>query len=115
MLPVLFRRQLRLIITVDGITDIPTEGITTDITITGTTIGTEPGLSASMGGVQGIIAIGKRILCAPRSPLVEIAVVLVSYNHIARFIVNSDDSAMRAVEKLCIVNRVTDCILFAVP
>ena len=61
MLPVLFRRQLRLIITVDGITDITTEGITTDITTTRTTIGTGPGLSASMGGVQGIIAIGKRI------------------------------------------------------
>ena len=62
MLVVLFRRQLRLIITVDGIIDIITEGITTDITITGTTIGTGPGLSVSMGGVQGIIAIGKRII-----------------------------------------------------
>jgi hypothetical protein len=58
---VLFRRQLRLIITVDGIIDIVTEGITTDITITGTTIGTGLGLSASMG-VQGIIAIGNRII-----------------------------------------------------
>jgi hypothetical protein len=61
VLPVLFRRQPRLIITVDGITDIITGGITTDITITGTTIGTGPGLSASLG-VQGIIAIGKRII-----------------------------------------------------
>jgi hypothetical protein len=70
VLPVLFRRQLRLIIAVDGITHIPTEaittdiiteGITTDITITGNTIGTGAGLSASMG-VQGIIAIGKRII-----------------------------------------------------
>ena len=67
MLPALFRRQLRLIITVDGITHITTEaitthttteGITTDIAIAGTTIGTGPGLSARMG-VQGIIAIGK--------------------------------------------------------
>ena len=58
VLPVLFRRKLRLIITVDGMTDIVTEGITTDITITATTIGTELGLSASMG-VQDIIAIGK--------------------------------------------------------
>jgi len=49
----------------DGITDIITEGITTDITITTTTIGTEPGLSASVG-VQGITAIGKRIFYAPR-------------------------------------------------
>ena len=49
----------------DGITDIITEGITTDITITTTTIGTGLGLSASMG-VQGIIAIGKRIWGAPR-------------------------------------------------
>ena len=68
MLPVLFRRKLRLIITMDGITNyyrglyhILTMGITTDITITATTIGTGAGLSASMG-VQGIIAIGKRIV-----------------------------------------------------
>jgi hypothetical protein len=61
VLVVLFRPQLRLIITVDGIIDIITEGITTDITITRTTIGTGLGLSASMG-VQGIIAIGKRII-----------------------------------------------------
>ena len=70
VLPALFRRQLRLIITMDGITHITTEaittnttteGITTDITITATTIGTGLGLSASMG-VQGIIAIGKRII-----------------------------------------------------
>jgi hypothetical protein len=66
VLPVLFRRQLRLIITVDGITDITTEGITIDITITGTTIGTGLGLSASMGAVQGIIAIGNGLLCAVR-------------------------------------------------
>jgi len=46
----------------DGITDIITEGITTDISITGTTIGTGIGLSASMRGVQGTIAIGKRII-----------------------------------------------------
>jgi hypothetical protein len=61
VLPVLFRRKLRLIITVDGITDITTEGITTDITITTITIGTGLGLSASTG-VQGITAIGKRII-----------------------------------------------------
>ena len=61
MLPVLFRRLLRLIITVDGTTDIVTKGITTDITTTGATIDTGLGLSASMG-VQGIIAIGKRII-----------------------------------------------------
>lgn len=57
-------------ITEDAITHITTEaittlitimGITTDITIGGTTIGTGPGLSASMG-VQDIIAIGKRLL-----------------------------------------------------
>ena len=58
----MFRRQLRPIITMDGITDIITEGITTDISITGTTIGTGIGLSASMRGVQGTIAIGKRII-----------------------------------------------------
>ena len=46
---------------VDGTTDIVTEGITTDITTTGTTIDIGPGLSGAMG-VQGIIAIGKRII-----------------------------------------------------
>ena len=66
MLPVLFRRKLRLILTVDGITAIITEGITTGITITTTTIGTGPGLSASVA-VQGITAIGKRLKV--RTPL----------------------------------------------
>ena len=69
-MPVLFRRLLRLIVTMDGIIHIPTEAITTDIatkgittgiTMAGTTIGTGVGLSASMG-VQDIIAIGKRIV-----------------------------------------------------
>ena len=47
-------------ITIEAITtNITTEGITTDIAIADTTIGTGPGLSARMG-VQGIIAIGKR-------------------------------------------------------
>jgi hypothetical protein len=63
VLPVFFRRQLRLIITEDAITHITTGaittpittmGTTTDITIGGTTIGTGPGL-----GIQDIIAIGK--------------------------------------------------------
>jgi len=66
VLPVFFRRQLRLIITEDAITHTTTEaittpitimGITTDITIAGTTIGTGTGL-----GIQDIIAIGKRLL-----------------------------------------------------
>jgi hypothetical protein len=49
-------------ITTEAITtDIGTKGITTGITIAGTTIGTGLGLSASTG-VQGIIAIGKRII-----------------------------------------------------
>jgi hypothetical protein len=61
VLPALFRRKLQLIITMDGITDIVIEGITTDITITTITIGTGIGLSASMG-VRGIIAIGNRII-----------------------------------------------------
>ncbi len=61
MLPALFRRKLRLIITVDGITDIVTEGITTDITITTITIGTGLGLSTSMD-VRDITAIGNRII-----------------------------------------------------
>ena len=72
MLPVLFRRKLRLIITVDGITDIITEGITTDITITTTTIGTGPGLSASTD-VQGITAIGKRIIVRTALTIADVA------------------------------------------
>jgi hypothetical protein len=62
VLPVLFRLKLQLITTVDGITGIIIGGITTDITITGTTIDTGPGLSASMRGVQAITDIGKRII-----------------------------------------------------
>jgi hypothetical protein len=72
VLPVLFRRKLRLIITVDGITDITIEGITTDITITTTTIGTGLGLSASMG-VQGIIAIGNRIIVRTAFAIADVA------------------------------------------
>ena len=72
MLPVLFRRKLRLIITVDDITGIVTEGITTDITITTITIGTGPGLSASMG-VQGIIAIGNRIIVRTALTIADVA------------------------------------------
>ena len=72
MLPVLFRRKLRLIITVDGITGIVTEDITIDITITTTTIGTGPGLSASMG-VQGIIAIGNRIIVRTALTIADVA------------------------------------------
>ena len=72
MLPVLFRRKLRLIITVDVITDITTEGITTDITITTTTIGTGPGLSASMG-VQDITAIGNRIIVRTALTIADVA------------------------------------------
>ncbi len=59
-------------ITIEAITThITTEGITIHIAIAGTTIGTGPGLSASTG-VQGIIAIGKRVLCAPPLPFSEI-------------------------------------------
>ena len=49
-------------ITTEAITtDIVIKGITTSISIAGTTIGTGVGLSASMG-VQDFIAIGKRIV-----------------------------------------------------
>ena len=69
MLPVLFPRQPRLIVTMDGIIHITTEAITTDIatkgiiisiSTVGTTIGTAVGLSASVG-VQDTIAIGEPI------------------------------------------------------
>jgi len=81
VLPVLLRRKLRLIIIVGGIThitteaittDIVTKGITTGITIVGTTISTGLGLSASMG-VQGIIAIGNRIIVRTARTIVTVA------------------------------------------
>jgi homoserine kinase len=72
VLPALFRRKRRLIITVDGITDIVTEGITTDITITTITIGTGLGSSASMG-VRGIIAIGNRIIARTSLTIADVA------------------------------------------
>ena len=81
MLPALFRRKLRLIITVGGIThitteaittDIGTKGITTGITIAGTTIGTALGLSASTG-VQGITVIGKRIIVRTALTIADVA------------------------------------------
>ena len=56
MLPGLFRRQLRLIIIVDGITHITTEAITIHTVITDIIIGTGPGLR----DLTDIIAIGKR-------------------------------------------------------
>jgi hypothetical protein len=72
VLPVLFRRKLRLILTVDGITAIITEGITTNITITTTTIGTGVGLSASMG-VQVITVIGNRITVRTALTIADVA------------------------------------------
>jgi hypothetical protein len=72
VLPVLFRRKLRLILTVDGITDITTEGITTDIIITTTTIGTGLGLLASTD-VQGITAIGNRIIVRTALTIADVA------------------------------------------
>ena len=59
VLPVLFRRRLRLIITVDATTDITTGATTTDTSTTGATIGTGDGLAPPLGAA-GIIAIGRR-------------------------------------------------------
>jgi len=72
VLPVLFRRKLQPIITMDGTIDIVIEGITTDITITTITIATGIGLSASMG-VQGIIAIGNRIIARTALTIADVA------------------------------------------
>ncbi len=74
----------------DGITDIITGGITIDITITGTTIGTGTGLSASIGACRALSLLVNGLLCASRSPLFEIARVLVRFDHVARFIVNAN-------------------------
>ena len=77
MLRVLFHRKPRRIITVDGITHITTGAITTDITTTGTIIG----IGLGSPGHGCITAIGKRWLIVRcrglRSPLFEIALVLV--------------------------------------
>jgi hypothetical protein len=48
-------------------------------------------------------------LCfAPRSPLFEVARVLVRFNHVASFIVNANHSVMRPVAKLCVVDCAAD-------
>jgi hypothetical protein len=69
VLPVSFRRLLRLTVIMDAITHIPTEAITIDIgtkgiitsiTIGGIITGTGVGWSALVG-VRDIIGIGKRI------------------------------------------------------
>jgi hypothetical protein len=78
-------------ITIEAITtDIPTVVITTDTVTTGVTICTGPGFP----GLLAIIAIGKRMRrYAPkvaRSPLFEIALVLVRFDHVARRIVNAN-------------------------
>jgi hypothetical protein len=59
VLPVFFRRQLRLIIIMDGTTHIATEAIITDIARAGTIICTGIGFFRLMVAV-GIIAIGKQ-------------------------------------------------------
>ena len=60
-------------ITTEAITtDIGTKGITTDTTITTTTIGTGPGLWASTD-VQGITAIGNRIIVRTARRIADLA------------------------------------------
>jgi hypothetical protein len=43
-------------------------------------------------------------------PLPEIACVLVLFNHVARFIVNANHSAMRAIVKLWGVDCIADSV-----
>jgi hypothetical protein len=49
------------------------------------------------------------------SPLLEIAIVLVRFDHVASFIVNAKNGIVWAAAKLRVVDCVADRIRFAVP
>jgi hypothetical protein len=55
------------------------------------------------------------VSCGKASPLLELACVLMGFDHIARFIVNANHSSMSAAEKLCVANCVADRVWLAVP
>jgi hypothetical protein len=50
-----------------------------------------------------------------RSRLFEIARVLVRFDYVARFIINTNHSIVRPAEKLDIADRIADRIRFAIP
>jgi len=50
-----------------------------------------------------------------RSPLLEIAHLLVRFNHIASLIENPDNGSIRPAEELRVVNCIRGCIGSAVP
>jgi hypothetical protein len=50
-----------------------------------------------------------------RSLLFEIAGVVLCLNHIARFIVNADDSIVRAAVEFCVADCVADRVWLAIP
>jgi hypothetical protein len=49
------------------------------------------------------------------SPLVEIASVLVHFDHFASLIENANHSVMRTAEKICIADCVADSVWLAIP
>ena len=50
-----------------------------------------------------------------RSPLFEIALVLVRFDHIAGYIINANHRTVCAAEKLCVIDSVVDRVELAIP
>ena len=49
------------------------------------------------------------------APPFEMARVFVRLGHVANFIVNANHSIMSTAEKLCVADRVADCVWLAIP
>ena len=54
-------------------------------------------------------------VASPPLLLFEIALVFVRLDHVARVIVNTNHSIMRAAEKLHVIDCIAGCVWFAVP
>jgi hypothetical protein len=50
-----------------------------------------------------------------RSPLFELAIVLVRFDHVVRLIVNANHAIVRPAAKLCVADCVADWIWLTVP
>jgi hypothetical protein len=55
------------------------------------------------------------VRCGETSPRLELALVLVRFDRVARFIINAYRSVMWTTEKLRVADCVVDCVWFAVP
>jgi hypothetical protein len=53
--------------------------------------------------------------CRKTSPLFEIALLLVRFNHIASGIIHADHRIVSPAAKRCVAYCIADCIRFAVP